>query len=300
MCRKCDLSELAESVGFDVSYGGTTNTVIIDGEESSLHIYSDKNTWYRFSSNESGDQIEFLMNLCGMPFSDAVAYILDYIGYEKLGDGSVQIKRNLAKKYLPEEDKTFVLPPKAKDNYHLIQYLHKKRGLSMRVINFFLNLDLIYEADNHAIVFKGLAANGECKFASRRGTWEPKPGEKPYKVDVKNNDKSYGFSVVNDYSKEVVVFEAAIDLMSYMDIYNSYKSNKIALGGTHDAPLETFLLEHPQIDTIRLCLDRDEAGFKAMKAIKAKYEKLGYFIVIYPVKDDEVKDYNEWLLKLKK
>ena len=42
---------------------------------------------------------------------------------------------------------------------------------------------------------------------------------KPFKCDVTGNDKNYGFNVVNVNSTELVVFEAAIDLMSYVDIF---------------------------------------------------------------------------------
>ncbi len=38
-------------------------------------------------------------------------------------------------------------------------------------------------------------------------------------VMSQGNDKNYGFNVVNVNSTELVVFEAAIDLMSYVDIF---------------------------------------------------------------------------------
>ena len=70
---------------------------------------------------------------------------------------------------------------------------------------------------------------------------------KPFKCDVAGNDKEYGFNVPNDDSSELVVFEGAIDLMSYVDIFSDYETNKLALGMLADAPLTTFLKEHPQI-----------------------------------------------------
>ena len=47
--------------------------------------------------------------------------------------------------------------------------------------------------------------------------------------DIPGNDKNYGFNVVNENSTELVVFEAAIDLMSYVDIFTDYESNKLSL-----------------------------------------------------------------------
>ena len=73
---------------------------------------------------------------------------------------------------------------------------------------------------------------------------------------MEGNDKNYGFNVVNVNSTELVVFEAAIDLMSYVDIFADHESNKLALGMLADAPLATFLREHPQISFIRFCLQR--------------------------------------------
>ena len=107
------------------------------------------------------------------------------------------------------------------------------------------------------------------RFASMRGVFD-KQG-KPFKCDVTGNDKNYGFNMVNENSTELVVFEAAIDLMSYVDIFTDYESNKLALGMLADAPLETFLREHPQITSIRFCLDGDETGEKSSSRT---YEKV--------------------------
>ena len=98
-----------------------------------------------------------------------------------------------------------------------------------QVIDLFLKDGLIYESRHyHNVVFKGNDKNGETRFASMRGVFD-KQG-KPFKCDVTGNDKNYGFNVVNVNSTEIVVFEAAIDLMSYVDIFADYESNKLALG----------------------------------------------------------------------
>ena len=110
------------------------------------------------------------------------------------------------------------------------------------------------------MVFKGNDKNGVTRFAGMRGVFD-KQG-KPFKCDVTGNDKNYGFNVVNENSTELVVFEAAIDLMSYVDIFTDYESNKLALGMLADAPLETFLREHPQITSIRFCLMEMSRGEK--------------------------------------
>ncbi len=138
------------------------------------------------------------------------------------------------------------------------------------MIELFLKENLIYESRHyHNIVFKGNDKNGVTRFASMRGVFD-KQG-KPFKCDVEGNDKNYGFNVVNVNSTELVVFEAAIDLMSYVDIFADHESNKLALGMLADAPLATFLREHPQISFIRFCLDGDSPGRKAAAELMGKY-----------------------------
>ena len=105
------------------------------------------------------------------------------------------------------------------------------------MIELFLKENLIYESRHyHNIVFKGNDKNGVTRFASMRGVFD-KQG-KPFKCDVEGNDKNYGFNVVNVNSTELVVFEAAIDLMSYVDIFADYESNKLALGMLADVNME--------------------------------------------------------------
>ena len=195
------------------------------------------------------------------------------------------------------EPKKFELPIAAPDNCFLYSYLNQERGISKSVIDYFISRGLIYESRHyHNIVFKGNNKDGVTKFASMRGVFDREG--KPFKCDVAGNDKEYGFNVPNDDSSELVVFEGAIDLMSYVDIFSDYETNKLALGMLADAPLTTFLKEHPQITSIKFCLDGDEPGRKAALQLTEKYYGLGY-----DVEDCSppagYKDYNEWLVAAK-
>ena len=63
--------------------------------------------------------------------------------------------------------------------------------------------------------------------------------------------------------------------------------------------LETFLKEHPQISSIRFCLDNDKAGREATEKLMEKYYELGYEVADSPPPKG-CKDYNEWLVKARK
>lgn len=166
------------------------------------------------------------------------------------------------------------------------------------MINYFVKSRLIYESSpHHNIVFKGNDAAGVTRFASMRGTNDREGNV--FKCDVAGNDKHYGFNVVHKESREVVVFEAVIDLMSYMDMYDDFETNMLALGMLTDAPLQTFLRENPNIEQIRFCLDNDRPGREAAKHLTEKYASLGYETEDCPP-PEKYKDYNEWLVSVKR
>ena len=299
VAKSVDLTAVATYLGYSVRKVGRYYTL---KEMDSIRIY-DKSHWYRWSrqydsGNNGGSQIDFLRVFCGMDVKEAVFWLLDFAGYrrnENLKEKPV-LKHQVTEKS-KKEKRAFILPQASTDNSYLYHYLNKERGISNVVIDYFVEKGLIYESRNyHNIVFKGNDKNGVTRFASMRGVFD-KDG-KSFKCDVAGNDKSYGFNVVNEDSTEVIVFEAAIDLMSYVDMFNDYKSNKIALGMTHDAPLETFLKEHPQIVSVKFCLDGDIPGRKASEELMSKYYGLGYEVEESPPLGG-YKDYNEWLIASK-
>ena len=66
-----------------------------------------------------------------------------------------------------------------------------------------------------------------------------------------------------------------------------------------DAPLETFLTEHPEVEKIRFCLDNDEHGRKAAESLQKKYAEKGYEADIF-LPPEPYKDFNQWNVELKK
>lgn len=296
IAKSVDLVRVAESLGFTPKRVGNYYTL---KEMDSIRIY-DRSNWFRWSrqfekGQNGGSQIDFLRVFAGMDVKSAVFWLLDFSGYRRVEDKDslCRLKNQVEKKEL-ERKKSFVLPRPSDKNLYLYQYLQKERGLRKEVIDYFLKKNLIYESQNyHNIVFKGNASDGTTKFASMRGVFDR--NRKPFKCDVAGNDKNYGFNVANKESTIVIAFEGAIDLLSYVDLFDDYESNKIALGMVSDAPLETFLKENPQIRTIYLCLDNDEAGRKAAKVLLKKYYELGYEVEDIPP-PGAYKDYNEWLV----
>lgn len=299
IAKSVDLTAVASYLGYTVKRVGHYHTL---KEMDSIRIY-DKSHWFRWSrqyekGENGGSQIDFLRVFCGMEVKEAVWWLLDFAGYRRIEEGTKkpELKFQVQAGKKPEPKK-FELPAPAPDNCFLYSYLKDERGISKSVIDYFVSQGLIYESRQyHNIVFKGNDSEGVTKFASMRGVFD-KEG-KPFKCDVAGNDKNYGFNVANDNSTELVVFEGAIDLMSYVDIFSDYESNKLALGMLADAPLMTFLNEHRQITTIKFCLDGDAPGRKAANQLMEKYYEMGYEVEDCPPPDG-YKDYNEWLVAAK-
>lgn len=302
IAKSTDLCDVAAYLGYTVKRVGRFHTL---KEMDSIRIY-DRKSWFRYSreydkGSNGGSQIDFLRVFAGMDIKEAVFWLLDFTGYKR-AEGiihSVAIPKtdlNTLKHISQDKEKEkaeFVLPIPAGSNAFLYAYLTEERCIRREVVDYFVENDLIYEARGyHNIVFKGNDVNGVTRFASMRGVFDQ--NGKGFKCDVAGNDKNFGFNVVSENSDELVVFESAIDLISYTDMYDDFDTNKLALGMLADAPLRTFLIEHPNIKKIKLCLDNDGPGRKATDKLMEKYKTLGY-----EVEDghapEQYKDYNEWL-----
>lgn len=297
IAKSVDLTAVAARLGYTVQKIGRYHTI---KEMDSIRIYN-RSHWYRWSrpddkGNNGGSQIDFLRVFAGMDIKEAVFWLLDFAGYVA-NDRAEPI---LLKHQVSQEEKAkkkFLLPQKSENNGRLYDYLMNTRMLSREVIDYFVTKGLIYESQYyHDIVFMGNDRDGRTRFASLRGT-DDTGGS--YKCDVAGNDKRYGFHVVNGDCSELVVFEAAIDLMSYMELFSDFETNKLALGMLSDAPLETFTKEYPHIRKIRFCLDNDNPGRKAAGTLMKKYTEHGFETEDCP-SPDAYKDYNEWLVAVKR
>lgn len=297
IAKSVDLTDVARSLGYTVKKVGNYFTL---KEIDSLRIYN-RRSWFRWSKEydkgeNGGSQIDFLRVFEGMEVKEAVFWLLDFAGYRRYEDWKP--KAAIVEAKIVEEKVPFVLPLAAPDNRYLYQYLMRERMLSKEVIEEFVKKGLIYEEHRyHNVVFKGNNKDGKTLFASMRGVFDR--NGKCFKCDVAGNDKKYGFNVWNEESTEIAVFEGAIDLMSYADIYSDFHSNKLALGMLSDAPLVTFLKEHPQITTIKFCLDNDKPGRTATEQLMQKYYELGYEVEDCPPPKN-YKDYNQWLKEARK
>ena len=281
IARETDLPELLSHLGYQVKRVGRFHTTT---EMDSLRI-KDRRTWFRYSQNTGGDAITFLQQFCGKSFPEAVEYLLTFHG--KARDAPIPQPKPIS----PKQE--FFLPPRNADDRRVFAYL-RKRGIAAQVIRQFMNSGLLYEdAEHHNCVFVGKNSAGQAKYAGLRGTYD-RDG-KGFRGDVTGSDKNVGFAIPHDpTSDQMRVFEAPIDLMSYLTLHRE-PINAIALCGLYDGALETYLKDHPSIKRITLCLDADAPGRAAAQQLKDKYSASGYAVTVEEPRSG--KDWNEYLQK---
>ena len=286
IARETDLPELLTHLGYQVKRIGRYYTTV---EMDSLRI-KDRRKWFRYSQNTGGDAITFLQQFCDKTFPEAVEYLLAFNGRarDSPDKAAAPVKQT-------DPPKPFALPPRNSDDRRVFAYL-RKRGIAAQVIRQFMNSGLLYEdAEHHNCVFVGKNSAGQAKYAGLRGTYD-RDG-KGFRGDVTGSDKNTGFPIPPDPSSDLVrVFEAPIDLMSYLTLHRE-PINAVALCGLYDGALETYLKDHPSIKRVTLYLDADAPGRAAAQQLKDKYSARGYAVTAEEPRSG--KDWNEYLQKRK-
>lgn len=252
--------------------------------------------WKSFTRGCSGySALDFFIKHEKMSFLDACHKILDLMDSKE----PVLVPFKQKQKY------DFYLPKESINNNKVIDYLVNKRCIDREIVQDFIEIGLIYEADkDHSVVFIGQNIFGEAKHATKRsidGNW---------KRDVAGSNKRFSFSYYGRQSNQLHVFEAPIDLLSYLTIIKQkgldYKQgNYVSINGAFKFPedrtnmvlpvaLEQYLLNHTDIKGIRLHLDNDQTGQECSEIIRILLHEKYEVINDSPTK---YKDINDMLVK---
>ena len=150
---------------------------------------------------------------------------------------------------------------------------------------------MIYEsAEYHNAIFVGYDKNGKAVHAHKRGTGS----ESSYKGNVASGIPENSFHWTGK-SDKLYLFEAPIDMLSFISMNkDGWRDHSYAACcGVADRVLFQMLSDNPNIKTVCLCLDNDEAGHKANKRISDKLFTQGFQTEILVPSH---KDWNEDLL----
>ena len=256
-------------------------------QHDSLIIYSDQRGWAWNSKGLKGsDVVQFIMSVENKSYPEALKALIANTKQPYLHTESTKKKA---------EVKVLELPQATKEKYsRVFAYLHYSRRIDKGIINECMKNKSLYQDTKGNCVFVGYKNNVPA-YATIRGTLT----DKKYRGDCSGSDKRYSFNMTySTISKELYVFESAIDAMSHATIANlvfksatAYKkANRLALGGLNTIALDQYLKDHPQVTTINLCFDNDynavnkdgtpapNHGQEFAKQCCKKYSKRGYTV----------------------
>lgn len=261
--------EVLERVGSNTFWSHNGERIAITG-----------NLWYNFYTQKGGEAITFVKEFFNVGFGDAVGILL--------GESVASMEERSPP---PKPNKDFVLPERNPRMNRVFAYLTTTRSIPNDIVKAFVDKKLIYEEKKyHNVVFLGCDKNGTPKHAHMRGSG----ASSKFKMTTPGSNPDYSFHW-NGSSNELFVFEAPIDMLSYIAMYPAdWKNNTYSAAcSVADKVILQCLKDNPDIDTVHLCFDNDVAGQSASTRVKSKLEDMGYKVdVLVP----EHKDWNEDLV----
>lgn len=240
------------------------------------------NQWFRHSTEQGGQAIDFVCEFFHLPFPDAVTFLLASTHGADF--------RPASSNYLVQKQKAFLLPEANADMRRVFAYLIKQRCLDRDIISDFAHLKMLYEDKQyHNVVFVGYDENGTARHAHKKGTFST---SKPYRVNVEGSDPKYCFHFCGS-DDALYVFEAPIDMLSFITLNKkSWQTHSyVALNGISEHALLHQLEVHSQLTKVVLCLDHDPAGIEATAKLTDLLHERGYADVAFL--KSSFKDWNE-------
>jgi hypothetical protein len=261
------------------------------------HITLRGNQWYDQYEMRGGTAVDFVQEQYALSYPEAVQLLLGMTGeFDRYTDvirnegDALHWKYRVPDRQPLAEKKPFELPLANENMRRVYAYLIKQRCIDRDVIYHFAHRGLIYEdAQYHNAVFVGTDQNGKPRHAHKKST---SLNDSSFRANQTGSEAAFSFHHIGK-SDTVYVFEAPIDMLSFITLYpDQWQQNSyVTLCSVADHALFEQLENHSYLQRIILCLDNDKAGRQAMERIAAKLAERGYndVSVLLPA----LKDWNE-------
>jgi len=282
LANSVDLAEYLRVRGEKLERVGREHKLIYydsSGRHDSITLRG--STWFDHKNQIGGGAIKFMQEFYDMDFQTAVQ--------ELLGRTVTPLSHSPPKAIAKEE---FKLPVANPNMHRVFAYLIKQRFIAPDIISYFAKQHTLYEdKEYHNAVFVGTDENGVPRQASKRST---NSYGNSFRITCQGSDTRYSFAHFGE-SKRLYVFEAPIDMMSFLTLYPKdwQKHSCIAMNGVYENAVLTALKNHSNLREIVLCVDNDEGGIEAVDRLRDILHENGYPNVkrLAP----EFKDWNECL-----
>ena len=286
LANSVDLEEFLRMRGEKLERVGREHKLIYydsSGKHDSITIHG--STWFDHKNQVGGGAIKFMQEFYDMDFQTAVQ--------ELLGQRVTPLSNSPPKADKQEQKTREFKLPEANSNMHRVYaYLIKQRFIAPEVITHFAKQHTLYEdKEHHNAVFVGVDENGVPRQASKRST---NSYGNSFRITCQGSDTRYSFAHFGE-SKRLYVFEAPIDMMSFLTLYPNdwQKHSCIAMNGVYENAVLAALKNHSNLSEVILCVDNDEGGIEAVDRLKDILTENGYTDVkrLAP----KFKDWNEVL-----
>ena len=269
LANSVDLERFLQMKGEKLEKAGREYKLIYyDGSGKHDSITINGSTWFDHKNQVGGGAIKFMRHFYGMDFQTAMN--------ELLGRSVSSICRSPPKAEVKEEKpKEVKLPEKNSDMHRVYAYLIKQRFIAPEIITHFAKQYTLYEdKEHHNAVFVGFDENGVPRQAHKRST---NSFGKTFRMTCEGSDTRYSFAHFGE-SEKLFVFEAPIDMLSYLTIYPQdwQKHSYIAMNGVYENAVLTALENHSWLKEIVLCTDNDEGGIDAAQRLTDILKEHGY------------------------
>ena len=229
--------------------------------EGSNKVTVRENEWFHQYELVGGDAIAFVRRWYNLNFPEAVTFLLK----EQNASVPEPLERAEYKKRAKQK-KPFALPPAHSDMRRVYGYLLNRRFIDREVMTFFTRQKMLYEdAAYHNVVFVGYDESGVARHAHKRSTYS----DSDFKGNVDSSQPEYSFHWIGG-SDRLYVFEAPIDLLSYLTLYPDgwQKHSYVALccAGLQAAVYQAQ--QNAYVREVIVCTDYDEAGIEAYYRIR--------------------------------
>ena len=237
--KERSIVEVAESLGMELVKSGAEYRW---KKHDSMVITPRTNLWHWFSQDKGGDTIELVRTINNISFNQAI----DYLNDGDYSEGTLQHNDapQAFKNYLAPYEQPFVEGR---------SYLKEVRGLSDETIDFFLDQNVITQANaktgdviEPVIVFKTINHKGEMIGGNLQGIVENRERYDRhgyFKGIMRNSNGDNGLSVDIGRPERLIFAESPIDLMSYYELHKDQLENVrlVSMDGLKDGIIGTNL-----------------------------------------------------------
>ena len=268
LANSVDLEEFLRMRGEKLERVGREHKLIYydsSGRHDSITLRG--STWFDHKNQVGGGAIKFMQEFYDMDFQTAVQ--------ELLGQTVTPLSHSPPKVSAKEEKKEFKLPVANPNMHRVFAYLIKQRFIAPDIISYFAKQHTLYEdKEHHNAVFVGVDENGVPRQASKRST---NSYGNSFRITCQGSDTRYSFAHFGE-SKRLYVFEAPIDMMSFLTLYQKdwQKHSYIAMNGVYENAVLTALKNHSNLSEVILCVDNDEGGIEAVDRLRDILNENGY------------------------